>query len=80
MEVKNYRPRLADAMLAERLEYRGAVLIEGPKWCGKTSTAMMQAQSLLNLADTTTLARTREIVDLSPDILLDGATPRLIDE
>ena len=80
MEVKNYRPRIADELLKERLEYRGAVLIEGPKWCGKTSTALMQAESVLNLAESGRLNQARELIDIAPQALLDGAVPRLIDE
>ena len=43
----NYKPRIADRLLARKLEGMGAVLIEGPKWCGKTTTAEQQARSIL---------------------------------
>ncbi len=46
-----YIPRISDLILAERLEAKGAVLIEGPKWCGKTSTAKKASRSMLDLAD-----------------------------
>ena len=48
---KNYLPRIVDTLLADRLEAVGAVLIAGPKWCGKTTTAEQQAKSILKLQD-----------------------------
>jgi len=75
-----YLPRLYDKILAERLAAKGAVLIEGPKWCGKTSTAMQSTNSFLNLADLNVLAESRELAALNPYVLLNGETPRLIDE
>jgi predicted AAA+ superfamily ATPase len=45
---KMYKPRIADRLLARKLAGKGAVLIEGPKWCGKTTTARQQAKSLLD--------------------------------
>ena len=47
-----YKPRIADRLLVRKLSGKGAVLIEGPKWCGKTTTARQQAKSLLDLGDT----------------------------
>lgn len=75
-----YLPRISDKTLAERLESKGSVLIEGPKWCGKTSTALQQAKSVLNLADLNTLEEAKEIASLNSSLLLAGDTPRLIDE
>lgn len=75
-----YLPRISDKTLAERLESKGAVLIEGPKWCGKTSTALQMANSVLNLADLNTLEEAKEIASLNTSLLLSGETPRLIDE
>lgn len=49
--MNNYKPRIADNMLSARLRRQGAVLIEGPKWCGKTTTAEQQAASILYMAD-----------------------------
>lgn len=77
---QNYYPRLADGLLQNRLESAGAVLIEGPKWCGKTTTAECAAGSAIYLQDP---RHTREYLlaaDLEPSILLEGAVPRLIDE
>ena len=47
-----YKPRIADRLLVRKLAGKGAVLIEGPKWCGKTTTARQQAKSFLDLGDT----------------------------
>ena len=49
--MDTYKPRIADQMLAARLRRKGAVLIEGPKWCGKTTTAEQKAASVLYMAD-----------------------------
>lgn len=78
--MKDYKKRIADALLARKLAGKGAVLIEGPKCCGKTTTAMQQAGSVLDLGDSKTLSDSRHMMELSPDKLLEGATPRLIDE
>lgn len=73
----NYRPRLADRELAQRLAALGVVVIEGPKACGKTATARRQAASevLLDVDDTA-----RAAASVEPSLVLDGAAPRLIDE
>lgn len=75
-----YKPRIADKLLARKLAGKGAVLVEGPKWCGKTTTAQQQAQSLLNLGDSEILNQSLKIMEISPKTLLQGKTPRLIDE
>ena len=75
-----YRPRIADAILARKLEGIGAVLIEGPKWCGKTTTAEQIAKSILYMDDPETKAQNLSLADLSPRRILQGDTPRLIDE
>lgn len=75
-----YKPRIADRLLARKLAGKGAVLVEGPKWCGKTTTAQQQAQSLLNLGDSDILNQSLKIMEISPKTLLQGKTPRLIDE
>lgn len=76
----SYLPRCADLLLKQHLEAFGAVLIEGPKWCGKTTTAQQQAASVLQLQD----ADEREVAfanaAVRPSLLLEGASPRLIDE
>ena len=78
--MEEYRKRIADKLLKERLEEVGAVLIEGPKWCGKTTTAEQRAESVLYMANPSTLRQNLELARLNPGLLLDGAVPRLIDE
>jgi hypothetical protein len=60
-----YKPRLADRLLVRKLAGKGAVLIEGPKWCGKTTTARQQAKSLLDLGDTEVLKQSRQMMEIS---------------
>lgn len=80
MGNETYRPRIADKLLEEKLDAMGAVLIEGAKWCGKTTTAEQAAKSVLYLADTDTFRQNLEMLDLHPRVLLSGETPMLIDE
>ncbi|MBR5657114.1 MAG: ATP-binding protein [Prevotella sp.] len=75
-----YKKRIADQMLAEKLESAGAVLIEGPKYCGKTTLAAQQAGSKLSMADPDTLSQNLALARTNISRLLTGATPRLIDE
>ena len=75
-----YKPRIADRLLARKLAGKGAVLVEGPKWCGKTTTAQQQAKSLLNLGDSEVLVQSLRMMEISPKTLLQGETPRLVDE
>ena len=67
-------------MLSRRLKGIGAVLIQGPKWCGKTTTAERQAKSVVYMDDPEYMDQNVELARLSPKKLLAGATPRLIDE
>ncbi|MCC8103820.1 MAG: DUF4143 domain-containing protein [Clostridiales bacterium] len=78
--MKEYRKRIADDILARKLEGKGAVLIEGPKWCGKTTTAEQIAQSVLYMDDPEKKEQNITMSELSPGRLLKGETPRLIDE
>ena len=71
---------MADRLLAEKLEAFGAVLIEGPKYCGKTTLASQQARSILSMADTDTLGQNLALARTNISRLLAGETPRLIDE
>lgn len=75
-----YRPRIADSILRYKLQGVGAILIEGAKWCGKTSTAEQQAKSMVYMSNPTLLPQYLTYVDTAPEMLLDGETPRLIDE
>lgn len=75
-----YRPRIADKILREKLEAIGAVLIEGPKACGKTTTAEQQAGSTIYMNDPTKRNQYMQMVETNINLLLDGTSPRLIDE
>ncbi len=78
--MKTYRKRAYDEVLAFRLESKGAVLIEGPKWCGKTTTARQQAASVVLMQDPRTRDQNKRLAEISPQVLLSGPAPRLIDE
>ena len=80
--VKNmeYKKRIADQILADKLEASGAVLIEGPKFCGKTTLAKQQAGSVLSMADPDKLSQNLALAKTNITKLLVGDTPRLIDE
>ncbi len=78
--IGKYKPRIADAILEKKLEGKGAVLIEGPKWCGKTTTAEQIAKSVLYMDDPETKDQNVAMASVSPKRLLKGGTPRLIDE
>lgn len=75
-----YLPRIADEELRLRLEAFGAVQIKGPKWCGKTTTAEMQARSVIKMQDPDTREGYLATARTKPSLLLKGETPRLIDE
>ena len=75
-----YLNRIADIQLQERLNAFGAVLIEGPKWCGKTTTAEQAAASVIKMQDTRMRAQYLTTAETNPALLLIGKTPRLIDE
>jgi predicted AAA+ superfamily ATPase len=77
---QKYLPRIADKVLDTALEASGAVLIEGPKWCGKTKTAEEKAASVLYMQDPDHAVSYQQAVDIKPSLLLKGDTPRLIDE
>ncbi len=78
--MKKYRKRIADEILARKLEGKGAVLIEGPKWCGKTTTAEQIAASILYMDEPEKKEQNITMSELNPKRLLKGAAPRLIDE
>ena len=80
MSKKAYLARLCDAELKFALQSSGAVLIEGAKWCGKTSTASKAAESMVFMQDPDNASSYHAMSDTKPSLLLKGATPRLIDE
>lgn len=75
-----YRPRIVDAELKAALRTSGAVQIKGPKWCGKTASAGQQAASVVYMQDPDQAATNIEMARIKPSLLLEGETPRLIDE
>ena len=75
-----YRKRIADDVLQKKLEAKGAVLIEGPKGCGKTTTAEMRAASIIYMNDPKRIKQNLALAEIDPEALLEGDNPRLIDE
>ena len=75
-----YRKRVVDSLLADKLEAVGAVLIEGPKACGKTTTAEQQAKSILYMDNPDRMSQNLQLAETNIKMLLKGDTPRLIDE
>jgi predicted AAA+ superfamily ATPase len=80
MSKKTYLKRLCDAELKLALQSSGGVLIEGAKWCGKTSTASKAAKSVVYMQDPDNASSYQAIADTKPSLLLKGSIPRLIDE
>lgn len=78
--MEQYLPRLVDQLLKKQLEAFGAVLITGPKWCGKTTTAFNQSKSSLFLQNPDEREQNLRLADIKPSLLLKGDNPRLIDE
>jgi predicted AAA+ superfamily ATPase len=80
MERKDYRPRLIDNIIDSYLEAFGAVCVEGPKWCGKTWTSSYHCKSEIMLGNPDGNFQNRQLAQMSPSLVLEGETPRLIDE
>lgn len=78
--MKEYKKRIADQILEKKLKGKGAVLIEGTKWCGKTTTAEQIAKSILYMARPEDKEQNLTLADINPSLLLAGEVPRLIDE
>lgn len=78
--MKTYKNRIADEILKRKLMGKGAILVQGPKWCGKTTTAKQIAKSLLDLGNPGELSNAIETLQIVPKKLLEGDVPRLIDE
>ena len=78
--MKEYKNRIADTLLRYRLEEMGAVLVEGLKWCGKTTTCEQQAKSVIYMDDPQMKRQYREMANTQVTSLLNGDTPHLIDE
>lgn len=79
-DVSTYRKRIADKLLSEQLEASGAVLVQGPKWCGKTTTAEQIAGSIIYMDEPKNRMANMILAETDPQVLLQGAVPRVIDE
>lgn len=77
---EKYRPRIADRLLERKLKGKGAVLLEGAKWCGKTTTAEQLCRSVLYMSEPGKREQNEQLARLNPSLLLRGEKPRLIDE
>lgn len=80
MDKQNYMPRIIDAKIKEYLNVFGAICVEGPKWCGKTWTSSFHSNSEILIGDPAGNYQNRQLAELSPALVLEGDTPRLIDE
>ena len=78
--AKEYYDRIADRILADKLESKGAVLIKGAKWCGKTTTAVNIAKSVIYMEDSEKKQQYLQLAEVNPARLLQGDVPHLIDE
>ena len=78
--MKEYKNRIVDDILKKKLKGKGAVLIQGPKWCGKTTTAERISKSILYMAKSDEQEQNKILADINPSLLLEGDVPRLIDE
>ena len=78
--MKKYMPRIVDSIIENKLEYMGAIVIEGPKWCGKSTTARQFCNSLVELQDPDKKIQYDNISNTKPSLFLEGEKPRLFDE
>ncbi|WP_115716375.1 ATP-binding protein [Amedibacterium intestinale] len=78
--MDKYMTRIADKVIAERLEAKGAILIEGPKWCGKTTTGKHLAKSVIEMDRPEMTNQYKQMAELNPSVLLTGEVPHMIDE
>ncbi len=80
MDKNEYKPRIIDKKIEEYLSVFGAICIEGPKWCGKTWTSSFHCNSEIFIGDPSGNFQNRKLAEMSPALVLEGETPRLIDE
>ena len=78
--MQDYKARILDQVIDNRLRNKGAILVEGAKWCGKTTTCEQHAKSILYMSDPDRASQNMQMADISPRALLKGDSPRLIDE
>ena len=77
---EKYYKRICDAVLLDKLEAKGAVLVKGAKWCGKTTTAEKISKSVIYIEDPARKKQYLEMAEVDPSQLLQGDVPHLIDE
>ncbi len=80
MSEFEYKPRVADAVLEKKLKSAGAVLVEGPKWCGKTTTSEQHVKSINYVSDPVNLNKNMILAEMNINALLEGDKPKLLDE
>lgn len=80
MEIKEYKKRIVDRKIQSYLELFGAILIEGPKWCGKTWTSKYNSNSEFLVASPSGNFNNKKLALINPELALNGKIPRLIDE
>lgn len=80
MKKELYKPRIIDKQIEKYLNAFGAICVEGPKWCGKTWTSSFHSKSEIYIGDPKGSFQNRQLAELSPELVLDGETPRMIDE
>lgn len=80
LDKKDYRKRVIDSLIDTYLQITGAICIEGPKWCGKTWTSAFHSNSEFLVGDPTNHFSNRELAKINPSFILQGKTPRMIDE
>lgn len=80
MDKEKYKNRIVDDKIKQYLSTFGAVCVEGPKWCGKTWTSSYHCNSEIYIGDPSGNFQNRQLAEMSPSLVLDGDTPRLIDE
>lgn len=80
MAEATYKDRIVDSLIKEKLEAKGALLIRGPKWCGKTTTSEQFSKSVIYMNQIGKMTSNIELAKIDPQFLLTGLTPRLIDE
>lgn len=78
--MENYKARIIDKKIDKYLSVFGAICIEGPKWCGKTWISSYHSNSEIYIGDPSGNFQNRQLAQMSPSLVLDGETPRLIDE
>lgn len=79
-DKSKYKPRIIDDMVRKYLDTFGAVCIEGPKWCGKTWTSSYHSNSEFLIGNPANSFQNRLLAEMSPSVVLEGETPRLLDE